>query len=1111
MFASVVAAIVVAVALAMAGRWDVATFVLASVAVFSVVLLLDERVRNTQVARNVRAMSAELKALRRAVERGQHPVPGADHQAQSSPVVPTGSVAAAAADLVDSGYFDAAYYSAASNYVKESRTPDRTPRGAAEHYLRFGVRTGHAPHPLIEPEYIPVAVRDALVGGDGFALVRYLRSKPALSHAWGPVFDPRTAVVEQGDALTDNGCLFQPYTRGAALPVPVGYAGKPPTLPQIRNAALANAVQTRAQLDAHVPEKRAEWDADIEREWLAAAESDELPSEPLVSVVMPVWNREQVVASAIDSVLQQTYQNWELIVVDDGSTDSTVAEVRAFAAEDERIRLVEGTHAGVGRARNLGIEHSSGELIAFLDSDNRWLGNFLEMSVRALGREPGAVAAYSAMRLSGPDGQLTYLGEQVSVSALAKGNAIDMNTLVARAAVLKEIGSFDTTLKRWVDYDLILRLAARGPLRYMPFIGCDYFDGDASVRITSRESSNWQFVPMGKHMVDWENLPTRLDARVRGRVSIVMLTYQEHRETIRSVDRVLRTTDGLDVEVILVDNGSRPAVSRSLSARYAGNPRVAFHRLARNYNFAIGSNVGYARSTGEFVLFLNNDTEVREGWLLPLLERLKSSSALAVQPLMVFPNDTVQTAGTVFADRDHLPVHLLAHHPQEDARRHGGQDLSAVTAGAMLLRAETFELLRGFDPIYANGYEDIDFCLRARERFGRSFEVEAASVVVHEESKSPGRFARETENQQIFLARWKGRLPGPETFHFQRAGFDVAHLTPTTTHGRPLVVRPARTVDVKELGRTASLRWAIKIGASTGPAGDKWGDVPYAQDLAAALERLGQEAVVDRHGAFSRTTSYLDDVVLTLRGRYPVERQSGRVNAVWVISRPGLVSAEELAPFDLIYAASPLWAAHMTQQLGREVRVLHQATNPAKFNVDVPIDESIDDLVFVGGARPEVSGRPMVSMALESTSKIGLWGPNWKRFAPASAVRGDFLPFDQAPTVYRSAGVVLNDHWQDMAEWGFISNRTFDAVAAGTPVITDPVAGLELFGGAAVACSNATEMRTLLRDRSWQPGREQMAAISARIRAEHSFDVRAATLLEDVLALRSATTGGESA
>src|SRR5919106_5413407 len=96
-------------------------------------------------------------------------------------------------------------------------------------------------------------------------------------------------------------------------------------------------------------------------------------SANLVSVIMPAYNAEKYIAGSIRSVIVQTYSDWELIVVDDGSTDSTATVVQEFVARDPRIKYIFQENGRLGKARNTGIRNSSGPLIAFLDSDDLWV------------------------------------------------------------------------------------------------------------------------------------------------------------------------------------------------------------------------------------------------------------------------------------------------------------------------------------------------------------------------------------------------------------------------------------------------------------------------------------------------------------------------------------------------------------------------------------------------------------------------------------------------------------------------------------------------------------------------------------------------------------------
>jgi len=210
-----------------------------------------------------------------------------------------------------------------------------------------------------------------------------------------------------------------------------------------------------------------------------------------VSVIMPAFNREAVISAAIRSVLAQTHENFELIVVDDGSTDMTREVVRSF--EDSRIMLVEGAHAGVSAARNLGLSHASGEIVAYLDSDNRWNGWFLEVMVRFMTAD-GLDVAYSAISLRDDVGQLVgYIGDDFDWEACLQQNYIDLNAFCHARALLDTCGAFDPRLRRMVDWDLILRLTKGRQVGFAPFLGCDYSDAKfTSGRVTTAEPAAFQ-------------------------------------------------------------------------------------------------------------------------------------------------------------------------------------------------------------------------------------------------------------------------------------------------------------------------------------------------------------------------------------------------------------------------------------------------------------------------------------------------------------------------------------------------------------------------------------------------------------------------------------------
>ncbi|MFB7250228.1 glycosyltransferase [Microbacterium sp. NPDC056234] len=989
--------------------------------------------------------------------------------------------------LLQDGLFDRAYYAAVTNLDVKS------PRQVAQHYAAHGIAAELTPHPLIELGFLPPSIRKAIRVADGVErLLNYLRSPAARTHAWGPLFDPR---VVDGDPAS----VLASLDPNQPLPVPEGFEGPVPTLAEARHALLEFAELHRRQSAAALPERRKKWDRHATQQWIARTTAASSPSDAVVSVIMPVLNRADLVGQAIESVLAQTHGTLELIVVDDGSTDSTRDVVDEYARVDPRVRLFAGPHAGVGASRNAGLREAQGEFIAFLDSDNTWTPRFLELSLAALGTAPDAVASHAGLRLHGDSGDIAYRGGDAQLADLQLGNSIDLNVLVARARPLHEVGFFDVTLRRWVDYDLVLRLAKLGRLVYLPFIGCEYDNKSADGRITQNESLHWQWVVRERNLIDWDAVRRTVDGRAKDRISLVTVIAGAAGNTIRSIDQLLKTSDS-DLEIIIVDNGSRAAVGRRLISRYAVEPRVRYVRLPVNNNFAVAANYGFSLSTGAQIAFLDTDADPRDGWLDVLSATQRATGSAGVQALLLNPDYTVQHAGYAFYHGVALPSGLLANLTTDDASVAQLDQLTAICASASLFDAAIFAALSGFDPLYANGLEDVDFCHRARRELGTArFDCAQEAIVIHQPTTTAYRERRQNENRRTFSERW-GHVHVPDDRRrYGVLGMTAKYLSPTFGPGQPSAV----PVLVKEENpgvdapgsKAPALRWAIKTGVPTTRGGDRWGDIPFAADLANALRLHGQQVVTDRHAAWTRPTSYLDDVVLTLRGLHAIPPQPGAVNILWVISRPDLVTVDEVRSYDLVFAASEKWAAWMSDRSGRTVEPLLQATSPERFRQDLEPASEPDDLIFVGGSHGHEFGRAIVGLAVQADAPVGLWGPGWEKFAPERYVRRGYLDAEFLPHAYASANIVLNDHFEDMAQWGFINNRTFDALACGTPIISDAIDGLDIFGGAVVVADSVERMRELVTDRSWIPSADKMSALAAVVRKEHSFEARALRLI----------------
>jgi hypothetical protein len=195
-------------------------------------------------------------------------------------------------------------------------------------------------------------------------------------------------------------------------------------------------------------------------------------SSPAVSIIMPTWNRGNVVGAAIRSIQAQRFADWELIVVDDGSTDDTASVMAAFAA-DGRIRYVREPHFGQCAARNRGLRLSKGELIAYLDSDNLWYPGYLAGAVAAFATHPQVDCAYGAM-VTEAHGDGRILFESFDRQRLLSGNYIGMSTFIHRRSLLERYGEFDEGLSSLEDWDLILRYTSHAPAHRLPLLAVRY-------------------------------------------------------------------------------------------------------------------------------------------------------------------------------------------------------------------------------------------------------------------------------------------------------------------------------------------------------------------------------------------------------------------------------------------------------------------------------------------------------------------------------------------------------------------------------------------------------------------------------------------------------------
>ncbi len=767
---------------------------------------------------------------------------------------------------------------------------------------------------------------------------------------------------------------------------------------------------------------------------------------PLVSVVLDPGHDDELRAVSLAGLEAQTLPDWEV-----------VADLAA----------------------------ATGEYVAFLDAGDSWVPDRLERLVAL--RRP-----FVADELEGERGN----GDTVVFRTPAPD--VEPARLVAQREALLALGPVDPALPAAWLLDLLMRHDAEVEL--VPSIGVRRRFPDRR-RALRPLPGDWRRVVLNRHLVDWAALEARTPTP--GRTSVIVPTYDDSELTTACVESLL-LGEG-DLEVIVWDNGSSAEVAAALDT-LAGD-RVQVHHSAENHGFALGNNLALAHATGDVVVFLNNDTTVPPGWLAPLRGALADDDVLGAQPLLLYPSGSIQSAGVAFPTCGGLPHAFLNGFPAEDAYGVEGLRFHALTGAALALRYTDAVALRGFDPVFTNGLEDVDLCHRLRQRRDGHFRVLDNEPVVHHESRTPGRHDKHLANRAVYLDRWQRVVaPRDDAALWATRGMRVVdHEIGPARHGAPPRLRIPRPVLVREsrlqVAESSRLRWAIKNPAPAGPGGERWGDTYFAASLAAALRDHGQEVVVDRRPEWDRATGRHDDVVLVLRGLVRHDPGPEQVSLLWVISHPELVTPDEASGYDRVLAAGRPWAERSARDWALPIEPLLQATDPERFHPDAGTPGTGEPVLFVGNSRRVL--RPVVRDALAAGLPLAVYGDLWSGLVPDDVVRGRSVPNDQLAAAYRSAGVVLNDHHEAMRADGFVSNRLFDAVASGARVVTDEVAGpgelTELFGPSVQVYETPDDLArlaTLAEPDSVFGDDATRRAAADRVRTEHSFAARAKRLIE---------------
>ena len=515
---------------------------------------------------------------------------------------------------------------------------------------------------------------------------------------------------------------------------------------------------------------------------------------PTFSVLMPVFETpEKFLREAIESVLGQAYPDWELCIADDASRCPHVrAVVEEYAAADDRIKYVfRATNGHIAASTNSALALAGGEFVALLDHDDLLSGDALFEAALVVNACADVDMIYSDEDKVDERGrrQDPYFKPDWSPDALLSRNYVS-HLGIYRRSVVNRTGGFRVGFEGSQDYDFVLRFTElTDRIVHIPRV-LYHWRVHSESTASSRDQKNYSQAAAVRSLEDAlvrRGEPGRVETSDRmagiytvryelrrpGRVSIVIPTRDHGQDVDRCLSSIFRRPTLAELEVVLVDNGSRDRASLQVFGAWAEREPERLKILPYDvpFNFSKLTNYGVARTTGEYVLLLNNDTEaISLDWIDAMVEQAQRPSVGAVGAKLLYQDGTVQHAGVV------LGLGGVAGHSHKyfpgDAPGYFGMlqtvnNFSAVTAACLMVRRAVFDEVGGFDEALAIAFNDVDFCLRIQA--GGYYNVYLPHVVLyHYESKSrggedtPEKQARFLAEQRTMRKRWRtGDVPDP--------------------------------------------------------------------------------------------------------------------------------------------------------------------------------------------------------------------------------------------------------------------------------------------------------------------------------------------------------------
>ena len=455
-------------------------------------------------------------------------------------------------------------------------------------------------------------------------------------------------------------------------------------------------------------------------------------SQPLISVLTPVfdtpvsWLRE-----AVESVLEQVYENWELLLIDDGSTDADLLRaLPALAARDRRICLVRlENHQGISAALNRGLDLANGEWVAFLDHDDLLEPDALFRNVKRLQKNLELDLIYSDEdKLTDQGVDSPILKPDWSPDFFLSCNYL-CHMIFLRRDLVRSVGGFQSQFDGSQDYDLLLRVSERTDrIHHIPRVLYHWRRSENSSASDVRQKPGQleaSLRAIEAHLkrrgeqalvaVDWRThaFYVRRELREAKKISVIIPSIHGSSSLERCLESLVSRTSYPNCEIVIVQMGQRDKIAAAVTDL---SHRVLYFADAVNESAA--KNYAVAHTDSPWLLFLDDNVEaLGPDWLTIMAEHVQRPETGAVGPRLVNPGGTIEHAGLVLGVNGIAQSAFRgfpAEHPGVNRQLQMTRNYSAVSGACLLMRREVFQQIGGFDEKLSDGLADVDLCLKMR-------------------------------------------------------------------------------------------------------------------------------------------------------------------------------------------------------------------------------------------------------------------------------------------------------------------------------------------------------------------------------------------------------------